>query len=115
MYHLHTLYKREVTACFVGTVGVFDHHCLNFLFIFFFIKKCFSESQLNSSFNFELNIFLLINYIPDSNHTMKYLNLHKDVKTKQKGGKIKQRNMILICISERMLFIKENKKEMRPA
>jgi hypothetical protein len=23
--------------------------------------------------------------------------------------------MILICISERMLFIKENKKEMRPA
>jgi hypothetical protein len=46
---------------------------------------------------------------------VKYLNLHKDVKTKKKGGKIKQRNMILICISERTLFIKENKKEMRPA
>jgi hypothetical protein len=46
---------------------------------------------------------------------VKYLNLHKDVKTKQKGGKIKQRNMILIGINERTLFIKENKKEMRPA
>jgi hypothetical protein len=36
---------------------------------------------------------------------------HKDVKTKKKGGKIKQRNMILICINERTLFIKENKKD----
>jgi hypothetical protein len=42
---------------------------------------------------------------------VKYLNLHKDVKTKKKGGKIKQRNMILICISGRTLFIKENKKD----
>ena len=57
MYHLHTLYKREVTACFVETGGVVDHHCLNLLFILFFIKKCFSESRLNSSFNFELSIF----------------------------------------------------------
>ena len=46
---------------------------------------------------------------------MKYSNLHEDVKTKKKGGKIKQRNMILIGINERTLFIKENKKEMRPA
>ena len=53
MYHLHTLYKREVTACFVGTGGVVDHHCL----IFLFVKTCFSESRLNSSFNFELSIF----------------------------------------------------------
>ena len=104
MYHLHTLYKREVTACFVGTGGVFDHHCLNFLFIFFFIKKCFSESQLNSSFNFELSIFLLINYIPDSNHTVKYLNLHKDVKTKQKGGKSNEETLYLyVLVNERCL------------
>ena len=41
MYHLHTLYKREVTACFVDTGGVVDHHCLNFLFIFFFHKEMF--------------------------------------------------------------------------
>ena len=58
---------------------------------------------------------MLLSYIPDSNHTVKYSNLHEDVKTEQKGGKIKQRNMILIYISERTLFIKENKKEMRPA
>ena len=60
-------------------------------------------------------LIMLLNYIPDSNHTVKYSNLHEDVKTEQKGGKFKQRNMILICISERTLFIKENKKEMRPA
>ena len=42
---------------------------------------------------------------------MKYLNLHKDVKTKQKGGKIEQRNMILICISQRTLFMEENKRD----
>ena len=60
-------------------------------------------------------LIMLLNYIPDSNHTVKYSNLHEDVKTEQKGGKIQQRNMILICISERTLFIKENKKEMRPA
>jgi len=42
---------------------------------------------------------------------VKYLNLHKDVKTKQKGGKIKQRNMILICISQRTLFMEEKKRD----
>jgi hypothetical protein len=40
-------------------------------------------------------LIMLLNYIPDSNHTVKYSNLHEDVKTEQKCGKIKQRNMIL--------------------
>jgi hypothetical protein len=47
---LHTLYKREVTACFVDTGGVGWHQCFEFFFIFFFLKKSFLEKRLNFSF-----------------------------------------------------------------